>query len=62
MYSESAPARTVEPLEAPEIDPVVGLGGGFALRPRPQTHGRERKLAIELEGGGGARRGAIFVH
>ena len=49
MYSESAPARTVEPLEALGIDPVVGPRGGYALRPRPKTHGR----AIELEGGGG---------
>ena len=58
MYSESAPARTVEPLEALGIDPVVGPHGGFALRPRPKTQG----CAIELEGGGGARRGAISVH
>ena len=59
MYSESARVRTVEPLEALGIDPVVGPRGGFALRPRPnKTHGR----AIELEGGGGARRGAISVH
>ena len=54
MYSESAPARAVEPLEALGIDPVVGPRGGFALRPRPKTQGR----AIDLEGGGGARRGA----
>ena len=58
MYSGSAPARTVEPLEALGIDPMVGPGGEFALWPRPETHGR----AIELEGGGGARRGAISVH
>ena len=58
MYAESARARTVEPLEALGIDPVVGPRGGFALRPRPKTQGR----AIELEGGGGARRGAISVH
>ena len=37
MYSKSAPDRTVEPLEALEIDPVVGPGGEFALRPRPKT-------------------------
>ena len=57
MYSESAPDCTVEPLEALGIDPVVGPGGEFALRPRPKTHGH----AIELEGGGGACRGAISV-
>ena len=59
MYSESAPARTVEPLEALGIDPVVGPRGGFALRPRPKTHGVVQSL---LEGGGEARRGAISVH
>ena len=37
MYSESARVRTVEPLEALGIDPVVGPRGGFALRPRPKT-------------------------
>ena len=58
MYSEIARARTVEPLEALGMDPVVGPRGGFALRPRPKTHGR----AIELKGGGGARRGAFSVH
>ena len=46
-------------MEAPEIDPVVGLGGGFALRPRPQTHTVERKLAIELEGGVAVGRAAV---
>ena len=58
MYSEIARARTVEPLEALGIDPVVGPRFGFALRPRPKPHG----LPIELEGGGGARRGASSVH
>ena len=58
MHAESARDRTVESLEALGIDPVVGPRGGFALRPRPETHGR----AIELEGGSGARRGAISVH
>ena len=38
---------------------LVGPRGGFAPRPQPtNTHGR----AIELEGGGGARRGEISVH
>ena len=46
MYSESAPARTVEPLEALGIDPVVGPRGGCALRPRPQTHGRVSSLKV----------------
>ena len=58
MYSETSRARTVEPLEALGIDPVVGPRFGFALRPRPKPHG----LPIELEGGGGARRGASSVH
>ena len=58
MYAESARARTVEPLEALGIDPVVGPRGGFALGPRPAKPmflpcGR----AIELEDGGGARHG-----
>ena len=34
MYSESAPVRTVEPLEALGIESVVGSRGGCALRPR----------------------------
>ena len=43
-YAEGARARTVEPLEALGIDPVVGPRGGFALWLRPKTHG----LPIEL--------------
>ena len=62
MYSESAADRTVEPLEALGIDSVVGPGGEFPRRLRPQTQPEPHGRAIELEGGSGARRGAIFVH
>ena len=55
MYSESAPARTVEPLEALGIDPVVGPRGGCALRPRPQTHGRAIELKMVAEGLAGVK-------
>ena len=53
MYSGSAPARTVEPLEALGIDPVVGPGGGFARSAAAQNHRTIRCRAIELEGVGG---------
>ena len=38
MYSESAPARTMEPLEALGIDPVVDPGGGFARSAAAKNH------------------------
>ena len=59
MYSETSRARTVEPLyKRSESTPWSVPAVDSHLRPRPKTHGR----AIELEGGGGARRGAISVH
>ena len=59
MYSETAPARTVETLEALGVDPVVGPGGQFTLFGRGPNHSRRTS---ELEGGFGARRSEISAH
>ena len=51
LYSESAPAHTVEPLEALRTDTALGLGGEFVTVGRGQNHGcaeRLRRLATGL--------------
>ena len=50
MHSMSAPARTVAPLEALGIDPVVGPAAVNLQFVRGPNHGRR---AIELEGSDG---------